>query len=83
MSNSVAEEPLTDFPKYSKISVLQRAVAMVLEAIYEQYFLNCSFGFRPGRSTHHALKELWERVIETSGDYVLEMDIKKCFDTLD
>ena len=32
--------------------VLQRAVAMVLEAVYEQDFLDCSYGFRPGRSAH-------------------------------
>jgi len=35
--------------------VLQKAIAMLLEAIYEQDFLNCSFGFRPGRSAHDAL----------------------------
>ena len=33
--------------------VLQRAVVMVLEAIYEQDFKDCSYGFRPGRSAHH------------------------------
>jgi RNA-directed DNA polymerase len=38
--------------------VLQRAVAMVLEAIYEQDFLDCSYGFRPGRSAHQALDAL-------------------------
>ena len=36
--------------------VLQRAVVMVLEAVYEQDFLDCSYGFRPGRSAHHALE---------------------------
>jgi len=36
--------------------VLQRAVAMVLEAVYEQDFLDCSYGFRPGRSAHQALQ---------------------------
>ena len=36
--------------------VLQRAVAMVLEAVYEQDFLDCSYGFRPGRSAHQALE---------------------------
>ena len=35
--------------------VLQRAVVMVLEAVYEQDFLDCSYGFRPGRSAHQAL----------------------------
>ena len=38
--------------------VAQRAVAMVLEAIYEQDFLPCSYGFRPGRSAHQALRAL-------------------------
>jgi RNA-directed DNA polymerase len=35
--------------------ILQRAVAMVLDAVYEQDFLDCSYGFRPGRSAHQAL----------------------------
>src|SRR6202521_3407970 len=38
--------------------ILQRAVAMVLEAVYEQDFLDCSYGFRPGRSGHQALEAL-------------------------
>ena len=38
--------------------VLQRAVVMVLEPIYEQDFLDCSYGFRPGRSAHQALESL-------------------------
>ena len=41
--------------------VLQRAVAMVLEPIYEQDFLDCSYGFRPGRSAHQALKAVRDR----------------------
>src|SRR6202040_326814 len=40
--------------------VLQRAVVMVLEAIYEQDFKDCSYGFRPGRSAHQALQALWQ-----------------------
>ena len=40
--------------------VLQRAVTMVLSAIYEQNFLDCSYGFRPGRSPHMALQALRE-----------------------
>jgi hypothetical protein len=39
--------------------VLQRAVVMLLEPLYEQQFLDCSYGFRPGRSAHQALDELW------------------------
>ena len=44
--------------------ILQRAVAMVLEAVYEQDFLDCSYGFRPGRSAHQALDTLWQRTME-------------------
>ena len=39
--------------------VLQRALAMVLEAVYEQDFLDCSYGFRPGRSAHKLLQDFW------------------------
>lgn len=63
--------------------VLQRAVAMVLEAVYEQDFLPCSFGFRPGRSAHQALKSLRDAMMEMHGGWVVEVDIRKFFDTLD
>src|SRR3954464_8509982 len=63
--------------------ILQRAVAMILEAVYEQDFLDCSFGFRPGRSAHQALDALWHRLMEVRGGWVLEIDIRKFFDTLD
>lgn len=63
--------------------VLQRAVVMVLEAIYEQDFYDCSYGFRPGRSAHQALKDLWQQTMQGGGGWVLEVDIRKFFDTLD
>lgn len=63
--------------------VLQRAVTMVLEAIYEQDFLDCSYGFRPCRSAHQALDALWDQAMKMGGGYVLELDIQKFFDTLD
>jgi RNA-directed DNA polymerase len=63
--------------------ILQRAVAMVLEALYEQDFLDCSYGFRPGRSAHQALNALWQRLMEVRGGWVLEIDIRKFFDTMD
>jgi len=63
--------------------VLQRAVAMVLEPIYEQDFLDCSYGFRPGRSAHQALRAGRERLMAMGGGWVLEVDIRKYFDTLD
>ncbi|MEO7328040.1 MAG: group II intron reverse transcriptase/maturase [Minicystis sp.] len=63
--------------------VLQRAVTMVLEAIYEQDFLDCSYGFRPRRSAHGALGQIWEQAMSMHGGWVLEIDIRKFFDTLD
>lgn len=63
--------------------ILQRAVAMVLEAVYEQDFLDCSFGFRPGRSAHMALETLWQKAMAMRGGWVLEIDIRKFFDTMD
>jgi group II intron reverse transcriptase/maturase len=63
--------------------VLQKAVALVLEAVYEQDFLDCSYGFRPGRSAHQALQRVWSGVMAMQGGWVLEVDIKTYFDTLD
>jgi RNA-directed DNA polymerase len=62
--------------------VLQRAVAMVLEAIYEQDFHPGSYGFRPGRSAHDALQAVWEATTRIGGGWVLEVDIRAFFDTL-
>ncbi len=63
--------------------VLQRAVVMALEPIYEQDFYDCSYGFRPGRSAHQALQALWDQTMAMGGGWVLEVDIRKFFDTLD
>ena len=63
--------------------VLQRAVVMVLEPIYEQDFLDCSYGFRPGRSAHQALEALWQQAMDLGGCWLVEVDIRKFFDTLD
>jgi group II intron reverse transcriptase/maturase len=63
--------------------VLQRAVAMVLTSIYEQDFLQCSYGSRPGRSAHDALAALWQEAMTMGGCWVLDADIKSYFDTLD
>lgn len=62
--------------------VLQRAIVMLLEPIYEQDFLDCSYGFRPGRSAHHALGELRQRTMDMAGGWILEVDIRKFFDDL-
>jgi RNA-directed DNA polymerase len=63
--------------------VLQRAVVMVLEPLYEQDFLACSYGFRPGRSAHQALAEIQSRLTTMGGGWVLDVDIRKFFDSLD
>ena len=63
--------------------VLQRAVVMLLEPIYEQDFDPGSYGFRPQRSAHDALEDLWKRTMDSGGGWILEVDIRKFFDTLD
>jgi RNA-directed DNA polymerase len=63
--------------------VLQRAVAMVLEAVYEQDFLDCSYGFRPQRSAHQALDALHDATRRMGGGWVIELDIQKYFDSID
>jgi len=63
--------------------VLQRAVALVLEAVYEQSFLDCSYGFRPGRSAHQALRVVQHQAVVMAGKWVLEVDIRNFFGTLD
>jgi group II intron reverse transcriptase/maturase len=63
--------------------VLQKAVALVLETVYEQDFLDCSYGFRPGRSAHQALAALWRQTMDMGGGWILEVDIRKFFDTID
>ena len=63
--------------------ILQRAVVMILEPIYEQNFLDCSFGFRKGRSMHQALIVLWEESMRNGTKWILDVDLRKFFDTLD
>jgi retron-type reverse transcriptase len=55
--------------------ILQRAVVMLLEPIYEQDFYDCSFGFRPRRSAHGALESFWKQTMDSAGCTVLEVDI--------
>jgi RNA-directed DNA polymerase len=63
--------------------VLQRAVAMVLEAVYEQDFLDCSYGFRPKRSAHQALQGFWQQTMRMAGGWVIKVDIQSYFDTIE
>ena len=60
--------------------VAQRAIAMVLEAVYEQDFLSCSYGFRPGRSAHQALRQLSSVITVGRQHWVLEVDVRKYLD---
>ena len=62
--------------------VAQRAVTMVLEAVYEQDFLPCSYGFRPGRSAHQALRTLQNVLWAKRLYWVLDIDIRKYFDSI-
>lgn len=62
--------------------VLQRAVVMVLQAVYEQDFRDCSWGFRPERSAHQALEVLREGLMKMHGGWVLEVDVQSFYDTL-
>lgn len=63
--------------------VLQRAVLMVLEPVYEADFLGCSYGFRPGRSAHQALAALWRGLMSTGGGWIIDLDISNFFDDVD
>ncbi|MGP4082593.1 group II intron reverse transcriptase/maturase [Pseudalkalibacillus sp. R45] len=62
---------------------LQRSTSTVLSAIYEQDFLNCSFGGRPKRGAHNALATLDEIISGKKVSWVLEADLKNFFGTLD
>lgn len=62
---------------------LQRSTAEVLSAIYEQDFLSCSFGGRPGVGAHHALATLNEVIAGCKVGWVLEADLKNFFGSLD
>ena len=63
--------------------VLQRAVVMLMEPVYEEDFYDFSYGFRPRRSAHHALEALNQGLWEMGGGWVLDVDIRSFFDTLD
>jgi RNA-directed DNA polymerase len=63
--------------------VLQRAVVMLLEPVFEQAFRDCSYGFRPGRNAHQAVSRVRNGLMDMGGGYVLELDIRSYFDTVD
>ena len=62
--------------------VAQRAIVMVLEAVYQQDFLPCSYGFRPGPSAHQALQGLRTAFMSHGLRWVVDIDIVKYFDSI-
>jgi len=62
--------------------VAQRAIVMLLESIYEQDFMDCSFGYRPKRNAHQALQVLRKGVMVQRGYWVVEVDVRKYFDSI-
>ena len=63
--------------------LLQRAIAMILEPIYEQDFFPCSYGFRPRISAHNCIKAIRDTLYDWRGGHVIDADIRKYFDSID
>ena len=63
--------------------VVMAAAKIVLEPIFEADFLPTSYGFRPGRSAHHALETIRQTVTWRGKPWVLDADIRSCFDEID
>lgn len=61
---------------------VQEAVRSILERIYELHFLDCSFGFRPGRNAHQALANLDKRLLKESCRVAVDIDLKQYFNTI-
>jgi len=62
--------------------IVQKATVIILEAITEQDFLPCSYGFRPGRGPQDALEAVFRAIVRGKVNYVLDADIKGYFDTI-
>ena len=63
--------------------IVQNAITDVLTLVYEPVFLDCSYGFRPGRSAHDALRALNRTLFRRETHWVIEADIKSFFDSID
>ena len=79
--NSNKKRPL-GIPEHED-KIVQKGIAKVLNAIYENDFLDCSFGFRPNRNCHDALKILNFYIEKRLVSYVVDVDIKGFFDNVD
>lgn len=62
--------------------IVQKGIASILESIYEADFMECSYGFRPGRSCHLALKAVGKLVMTKQVNHIVECDIKGFFDNV-
>ncbi len=69
-------------PSYED-KLVQKGLARILNTIYEQDFLGCSFGFRPGRGCHDALKVLNHIIERKKVNYIVDADIRGFFDHVD
>lgn len=79
--NGKDKRPL-GIPTFSD-KVLQRAVKMVIEPVFDSDFYDFSFGFRKRKSAHQALKYLRSRLMGLKDCWVIDLDISKYFDTID
>ena len=62
--------------------IVEKGLKWILESIYEQDFLDCSYGFRPERNCHQALKELNDLITFQPVNHIVEADIKGFFDNV-
>ena len=62
--------------------IVERGITWILESIYEEDFLNCSYGFRPNRNAHQALKKLNDLIMFQPVSHIVEADIKGFFDNV-
>jgi len=62
--------------------IVQKGVALILEAIYEADFMNCSYGFRSGRNCHQAVNAVDKTIMRNSINHVIDADIKGFFDNV-
>jgi len=63
--------------------IVQKMLQKILESIYEPLFLDCSYGFRPGRGCHDAVRDLRQYVLERETQIVIDIDLSNFFGTID
>ena len=80
-AGSATETRPLGIPTYED-KILQRAVLLALEPVYETDFLDVSHGFRPGRGAHGALDSLWKQEMKLGGGWIVDVDLLKFFDTI-